>query len=413
MAKKSFQNDLYYISVASNDFGSITLAEFPSLLWLPADLIFKKDIPKECKIIIQGKSYEGGSEIIPVAYLEPDGKIVINIDVGSLINLIRHERYHDGLKAPVVSKLPFNYSILPKWVKSFSRDILAAFDDPGRLIDFPGNQMPFVADWLLELKNKFVSPSAYPKYPDGCRAAFTITHDVDDNWIFRNGVWLDRLIGIEKENGFKGAWFCVPENSKDTDSLKGMQQLTGNGFEIGCHGYNHDAKLPIMSGLRFKERIDSIKKFVNEFNIKGFRSEWLYRDRNLLSEISSIFDYDSSVPSVSSSLAKYCRTGCGTCFPYLTYEDLIEIPLSLPMDEDRYAMKLEPEDFWKEQLFRTKKIIQMGGVVNITIHPQRHQSANERSFNAIKNYLKELTSFQGIWKATPGEIAAWFRRSAE
>ena len=163
--------------------------------------------------------------------------------------------------------------------------------------------------------------------------------------------------------------------------------------------------------MELKKRLNEVLSFAKKWQIKGFRSEWLWRNEHFLNEISQIFKYDSSIPSVSSFLANICNNGCATALPYKITGDMTEVPISLPMDEERHAKRLSIKKFWEQQFERTKEIYTIKGIVNITLHPQPHQFANRDSLLAFRKYLQAVENLPKIWKTRPAEIVEKFNSS--
>src|SRR5690606_29109976 len=133
--------------------------------------------------------------------------------------------------------------------------------------------------------------------------------------------------------------------------------------ELGCHGFNHDAKFPLQEGSDFKQRMDYVDRFRAQWQMRGFRSEWLYRTPHFLREIAARFDYDSSVPAVNPLFSCRTNNGCGACKPYQTHGNLWELPLSVPMDEDRHLLPPGRFNFWSHLVAKAEEVIGYGGLV--------------------------------------------------
>ncbi|MGA2034852.1 MAG: hypothetical protein ABSG68_21590 [Thermoguttaceae bacterium] len=354
------------------------------------------------------------AETVDLVWLTESGLPQVSVDVASAMEGILLEQYHAGLEPTVEMRLPFNYSRLPPWVKGLARFVRKGSIAREPEVPFPPGA-PFVVDWLCDLARWAGVPQSRrvrsQRWPDGRQAALTISHDVDTDWLFRNPDWIDRICDMEEEHGLFGAWYCVPIYSQSRRSALGIERLIERGCEIGCHGYNHDAKWPLLSGEKFAKRLRSVQAFRDRWKARGFRSEWLWRTSDFLSVLARVFDYDSSVPTASSSFTSRSRNGCGTCYPYLTYGDLVELPLTLPMDEARRTSGLGLEAFWRRQVERASKIIERGGLVMLSLHPQPHQAANSPTLTAVKAAIRDLVSIPNLWIARPDHIVDWVRRS--
>jgi peptidoglycan/xylan/chitin deacetylase (PgdA/CDA1 family) len=367
-------------------------------------------------VLINGTRLNGAPAASISLVTSADGDVPrASFDIAGTIDSILLEQYHSGLEPTAEMRLPFNYSLLPPWVKGVARSLRKGELGREPEIAFPSGDPAFVVDWLGELADWTNSPRS-PRtkrieWPHGHRAAVTISHDVDTDWVFRNPEWLERIVDVEAEHGLYGAWFCVPAYSQSRASARGIERLIERGCEVGCHGYNHDAKWPLLNGRKFAQRVEVVKKFRDRWGLRGCRSEWLWRTPAFLSVVGELFEYDSSVPTVSPQFTSHSRNGCGTCFPYVTYGGLMELPLTVPMDEARHLGGLGLEDFWRRQVERASQIIERGGMVMLSLHPQPHQAANSATLAAVGRALKEIVSMPNLWLARPQEIAAWAGKS--
>jgi hypothetical protein len=352
---------------------------------------------------------------VSLSDLDQAGAPRFAFDVARTIDSVLLEEYHPGLEPTAEMRLPFNYSLLPPWVKGLARLVRNGQLSREPAISFPSAEPEFVVEWLRELAAWGNAPqsgrSGKIEWPNGHQAAVAISHDVDTDWIFRHSNWLERFVAAEAEHGMIGGWYCVPAWSQSRQSEKGIQRLIDLGCEVGCHGYNHDAKWPLLTGGGFARRVEAVTDFRNRWGLRGFRSEWLWRTPQFLSTLARIFEYDTSVPTVSSLFTSGCRNGCGTCLPYITFGGMIELPLTLPMDEHRHSSGLELDVFWHAQVERAAHIIERGGLVMLSLHPQPHQAANAPTLAAVSSALKEIASIGNLWLARPDQIADWARNS--
>lgn len=404
MDLREFESNLYFLYFDDLTPDIIIKYNLPRILWLPKSLILNKKIEEGEKVLIYAKSFINESTLVPILFQKSNKSHDLNINIDELIKNIKLEKYYDTLAMTIEMRLPFNYSKLPCFIKGFIGKLRIGrfYEEP--LINFPEKESPNIVDWLEKIKKICFNDKSMLFYPDNYSGAVIITHDVDSDWILKNNYWLDKICDLENEYGFKGAWFIVPEKTKCIKSIQGIEKLILKGNEIGCHGFNHDAKLPFKKGKVLDYRLSTIKQFVSNWNIKGFRSEWLWRNERLMLEIAKIFKYDTSIPTISDFLTKISRNGCATFLPYKTFGNITELPVSLPMDEERKILNTGVEKFWEYQFEKTKKIIEQGGVANITIHPQPHQFANEKSIKAFTNYLKQIDKINGLWKPLPINI---------
>jgi len=338
------------------------------------------------------------------------GELALHFDIEKTSDEILLERYHEGLAPTLEMRLPFNYSRLPSWVKKIGRAVSPSTKVLPKAKDFPGRAPAFVLEWLGDLAISTNAPApSRPRrvtWPDGHRAALVVTYDVDTDWLLRNDRWLERFCDLEDRHGMRGAYYCVPMWCRSRAAKRGLQRLVARGREIGVHGYNHDAKWPLLEGRAFEKRVERVKAFAGDWGMRGFRSEWLWRTPRFLETLAQLFDYDSSVPNTFDAYTK-SGNGCATCFPYTTDGGLLEIPLTLPMDEWRHYDGSSVGAHFDRLVTIAKQIIERGGVVVFALHPQPHQAANEETITAYEKALGEVASLPNLWKTRPVDLARW------
>ncbi len=385
-------------------------AGVPEVLWIPDAARVTAALPGRPALL--GRALDAPqAAAVPLVSSAADGSLLPHFDPGRTADSILLERYHDGLPRTLEMRLPFNYSRLPGWIKALGRKLRGGGIAPTPELGFPADTA--LVEWLGALARSAGLPgsrrSLAGPWPEGCRAALVISHDVDTDWVFRNPGWLERICDLEEKYGLLGAWYCVPMNSRSRAAERGMERLLERGCEIGIHGYNHDAKWPFLAGRAFQGRLDVVRRFRDRWRVRGFRSEWLWRSPDFLSALAPEFDYDSSVFSTSSLFTRRTGNGCASVFPYRTWGGLLELPLTLPMDEDRHFRGLAPEPFWQGQVERAEAIIAAGGMVMLSLHPQGQQGANEVTLRALEGALERITAAPGLWRARPDRIADWVR----
>jgi hypothetical protein len=388
----------------------------PQILWIPhAAFPGSGQANQGCdgQMVISGQPIEAPdrSGEYPLVWITDQQQPHAAFSIAHTIDEILLERYHDGLQPTLEMRLPFNYSRLPSWAKSLGRRIRGGSLITTPKVMFPDGDPSVVVDWLRDLAAWCSQPqsprSRSIQWPQGHRAALTIAHDVDNDWVFQNPYWLDRFLDLEESFELHGAWYCVPKHSESPAAVRGFQRLRDRHCEIGCHGYNHDARWPLLADEPFQQRLREVQEFQSHWQLRGFRSEWLWRDPRFLKAIAGTFEYDTSVPTVATSFTRLSRNGCGTCLPYLTWGGMLELPVSLPLDDQRYCEGAKPQEFWERQSERAKGIVASGGLVMLSLHPQPHQAANDVTLAAVRGALQEISALPGVWKARPDEIADW------
>lgn len=415
MGAATSRSDVFFSLQATSALHASLRDGIPDILWIPRDGR-NPSSDREGPVALWGKPLNASqSAAVPLASLDDEGDLRLHFDIGRVIEGILLESYHDGLQPTVEMRLPFNYSRVPTWMKKIARGLRSGSFHAAPAIRFPPGEPSFVVDWLRMLTRaagctEDILSLAGP-WPENRQAAVTITHDVDTDWVLRHTDWMDRICDVEEGQGFFGAWYCVPSYSRKAASQRGIERLLARGCEVGCHGYNHDAKWPLLEGASFEARLNAARRFRHRWGARGFRSEWIWRTPQFLQAIAEVFDYDSSVPNVLLRFTDPTGNGCGTCFPYQTFGGLVEIPLTLAMDEWHHFTGADPATHWKHLVAGARQIIHRGGLVVFSIHPQSHQAANEETLAIVELALHEVAAIPNLWVARPDQIVDWVTQS--
>ena len=213
---------------------------------------------------------------------------------------------------------------------------------------------------------------------------------MDTSWILRNKLQFKKLLDLEDRLEIRGTWFCVPETITKKSDRESLMYLKSLGHEVACHGFNHDAKLPFVSAKELDRRLKIMKSFCVEYDVIGFRSEWFYRNQQIQKIISSLFKYDSSIQSFSTSLVSKTNSGSSSCHCYNFQGEFLEIPVTLPSDETRFQKKISAKEYFDEMFELCKKIATKNGVLNIVIHPQQHQVFRDDFLDEFEAFIKTL-----------------------
>ncbi|MBI4517229.1 MAG: hypothetical protein HY699_15595 [Deltaproteobacteria bacterium] len=231
-------------------------------------------------------------------------------------------------------------------------------------------------------------------WPGNRRFAFVLTHDVDSAEGFAR---IEPLARLERDLGFRSAWFIVPELYRvDWDYLG---RLAEDGFEVSIHGLRHDGRL-LASRRVFERRLPRINDYVRRIGAAGFRSPATLRRSDWLAEINvdydaSYFDTDPFEPQPG-----------GTCswFPFWLGR-LVELPYTLPQDFTLFEkLRLEAEQVW---LAKLAVIERYRGMALMLTHPDyldRHAR-----LDAYARVLQWVAKRADCWRALPREVAQWWR----
>lgn len=349
-----------------------------------------------------------GRELIPICTRHGDDLIRWNFHPAEWIHLLLSEAYVSKWARPLPSWIPFfNYSHLPHSIKGLlqrARSPVSGY--VSRPVAFPTVPLDSLVDTIRQLCHALWLDSASRLaglWPGNRRAAVTLTHDVDTGWILEvaQSSLLKEILEVESSLGFKGAWYITADQLNPTRQHKALKLILEAGHEIGAHGWNHDSKLSFLSVARQEKRMLRIKERFAGLDIEGIRTPWYSRSGQMFDVLSRHFFYDSSVPNSSGYFSIESNSGCCSLFPYRPHSGLFELPMTLPPDT-----ALHPEEGYDSLWALSHKIIERGGVVVTTLHPQPHQSGNKRRLAPYYAYLRKLASHHGqeVWCATPREI---------
>ncbi|MFP8877952.1 MAG: hypothetical protein VCE43_00020 [Myxococcota bacterium] len=333
------------------------------------------------------------------------------------IQAILSEEYVVRWTRPLVSRVPLvNYARAPQRLKgALQRG--AQPDGAGTRaceVDFPQLPLDDFVDLLRRLCAALCwgqQPEICDLWPEGRRAAVTITHDVDTGWIFlrRNHGQFRQILDAETSLGFRGGWFIPAAFYHRGRHGAAVRELVQAGHELGSHGWNHDAKLRYQSARRQRRRLGRIAGRFAPRCVEGMRTPWYSRCSQLFEQLASHFRYDSSVPNASGIFSTGSNSGCCTVFPYRAVDGLVELPLTLPPDD-----VVDPAAGYALERQATDAIVERGGVVVVILHPQPHQSANPEGIAHFTSFLRWLQSTHGqqLWSATPAEIVNRYCKQA-
>jgi hypothetical protein len=312
-------------------------------------------------------------------------------------------------RRPLHSHLSLPYQLVPgaarlaifRWLVKRGRAPAAPIPFPEWPMDasvetlrFMFQQACCVAGW---------SGAGAPPWPDGRRCALVVSHDVDTAAGLRLA---GEVAGFEAGLGVRSCWFVVGDLLGRDPAL--LEALRGQGHEIGLHGDRHDNTIAYQSPERIRSRLAGALARARRYEVRGFRSPSLLETPTLRDALGERFAYASQVPDSEVDSLLGPRRGCASLFPFVK-RGLLEIPITLPM-EDKLIMAGMSEagilELWRRKAAR---IQQVGGLIQLAIHNEPHLL--RRCRGAYQELLRELSADASIWRATPGELAAWWRAS--
>ena len=199
---------------------------------------------------------------------------------------MKNETYRLEHQKPFRAKLPFNYHSLPASIRFF---IVKAFtkitlrQKLNRKI-FPISNFNAGCDILLCFLNENIEWKS--NYKSG---TVVLTHDIETEVDFSI---IERISKVEEKHGFRSLWNVVPERYRIDKKL--LKNLLNHEHEIGLHGIWHNCKEPFLTESEMRYELNKLKYFIEEFNIKGYRSPAWYRTNKLFRVLSEYFSYDLS-----------------------------------------------------------------------------------------------------------------------
>ncbi len=359
------------------------------------------------------------AESIALCAMGPGGDVHWSIDPVAWIRGLLAEDYVSGWTRPITSRIPlFNYSRIPHALKGALEGLQSPLAGTrSRPVAFPRIPLDDLVDAIRRLCALLADPSQRAVsgsrrgdsgvWPRGLQAAVTLTHDVDTSWILydRRSALLREIVETEASLGYRSAWYVTADQLSTSKSEQALGILAEAGCELGAHGWNHDSKLVFLSAERQERRVQKIRDRFQGLRLEGIRTPWYCRSERLFRVLARHFRYDTSVPNASGFFSSETNSGCCTFFPYRTASGLVELPMTLPPDT-----ALSGDAGYDALLTGSATIIDRGGVVVITMHPQPHQSARRPALARYFRFLERLSKRSGglLWHATPGEIVGHY-----
>ncbi len=232
-------------------------------------------------------------------------------------------------------------------------------------------------------------------WPRGRRCCIVLTHDVES---LRGFERIEAMAELEEQFGFKSAWnIPLAQYPIDWDRI---EALRGRGFEFGAHGLRHDGRL-FRSERDFAELKPVLERLAQERGLGGFRAPSTLRRADLIATMQ--FAFDSSFADTD----PYEPQPGGTCsvFPFFL-SDLVELPYTLAQDHTLiHLLRRSPLPLWAA---KARWVASVGGMILTLTHPD--YCAAEPYLSQYRELLKRLANIEGAWRATPSEVAAWWRR---
>lgn len=273
----------------------------------------------------------------------------------------------------------------------------------------------FEESWPI-LESAVQKPKHWNGWPNHKQFALILRHDVETQ---AGQEKVTQLVEVEKELGFRSAFYFIPEKYKVSSQLR--TQLNNEGFEVGVHGLNHDGKL-YRSPRIFKQRAKKINRYMREWGAVGFAAPACHHilDWNYALDIlydTSTFDTDPFQPHPSNLNTIFPKWIDHGLFPNPAYADhngYVELPYTLPQDFQMFVILQQDNiSIWKEKV---DWIVKHGGMVHMVTHPDYICFGNEELgmeeypveyYQQILRYIKTRYANR-YWHALPKDVAKFF-----
>ena len=295
---------------------------------------------------------------------------------------------------PVSSRFPVSYHWVPGQLRSLVAGIIGRYRrrHPQRWARFPGWPLDLSADFLADLAGHGSSP--FRKGP----TPVLLSHDLDSAEGLKNAV--TKFVDLEEEVGARSSNYIVPHGWPIDHELLG--ELKERGHEIGIHGYDHSNRTAFCESDRQNTRLGAARDLIARYGMVGYRSPSLLRTRSLLGALSTLYRYDSSIPT-SGGLFPVPNNGCASARPFLI-EGIAEIPLSLPRDGSLKALGYSPTEYVQFWIQCAEEISRSGGVVVLLTHCEARFSGNPVAIDAYRRFLEHVASSNRYLWSTPREV---------
>ncbi len=367
--------------------------------------IFKFDLQESDQVIVR----EAESRLPLIVYR--DKQIIVNFDISTI-----HSFYVVDSKRPIYTYIPgFNIQIIPEGMRRSISNFVASLNSPknkdliGRYRRLPLTPFEFVILLLkkfLEMDHK--SETQIFQWPSGKRSAFISLHDVDSVRFLRLREQ-NPLFRLEQKHHIKSVWNIPTKYLKR--NREAIDFLIQSGNEVGWHGFNHDHRLSFQpyTKKRIQELDNSFLSKPENFPL-GMRTPKNIISNHLFERLEA-----SCVPlCYDSSLSQ-------GIVPYYLWVNrkqskILEIPITVPSDIAVYnqlrgvSRSRRSEIILKAQIARTNMLVEVGGIISIVTHPEKHLSERPDFLKLYDQYLSYIKGIQGIWFATPGEIYKYWTR---
>lgn len=235
-------------------------------------------------------------------------------------------------------------------------------------------------------------------WPDGHRAAITLTHDVEGIEGIRLAL---QLADVEEGLGFRssfnfGAWYDIDPGV--------LRELDERGFEIGMHGLTHDREL-FSSRAAFEARLPRLGALAERLGAVGFRSPATHRVFDWLAELP--VEYDCTIPN--SDPYEPQPGGCCSVWPFFI-GPVVELPYTLAQDHTMLTLlRHRSAEPWLQQAATVER---EHGLIQCVSHPDPGYLGDADKRAVYEAFLAGISEREHIWRALPRDVSRWWRSRA-
>jgi peptidoglycan/xylan/chitin deacetylase (PgdA/CDA1 family) len=340
-------------------------------------------------------------------------EVIVNFDIMA----IQSTSFADS-KRPIYTYIPgFNIQSIPEGTRrTISNFVQSLKSHTNRDIISRYSKLPVTNfEFVVLLLNKIVSDDSEDRYqvfrwPCDKRAVFISLHDIDTGGFLQRRE-SDLLFRIEQKHQVRATWFVPTGLLKENKKMVEFLLQTGN--EIGWHGHNHDHRLPFrpFAEQRARELKKSFLTDAKNFPM-GMRTPKLLKSNHLFEAL------EQSCPALC-----YDTSFQEGIVPYYLWlygrkSKILEIPTTVPTDIAVYNQLSaipryrRPEMMLKLQIIRTKKLLEIGGIISIVTHPEKHLTERPDFLEVYDQYLTFVKSCPDIWFTTAGELFRYWTGNA-
>jgi peptidoglycan/xylan/chitin deacetylase (PgdA/CDA1 family) len=221
-----------------------------------------------------------------------------------------------------------------------------------------------------------------------------LTHDVESQ---KGQSYIPRVADLEEKMGFRSSFNIVGNQvPKDSQMLK---EITERGFEIGIHGWRHDAT-PFDNYENFQHSAKMINARLKDLDLVGHRFPLNMRNPEWMQSLEieydlSFFDSDPFEPIPG---------GAMTIWPFMIGR-FLELPATLTQDNTLINLLGERTPrIWFEKVDFLKRY---HGMALLNSHPD--YLIHENVWSVYRDFLAEMSSQTDIWNEIPRNVAAWWK----